>query len=241
MEAMSLSKTDAQSNAGGAPVLCVDLDGTLVKSDTLSDSLCALAHKAPRRFVQAPLWLLRGRAHFKATLAAQVLPDPAQLPYNAELMVYLRQQAATGRTLVLATGADQHLAERVAQHLGFFDAVLASDGTTNLTGKKKLRLLEERFGAQGFDYIGNSHTDVPLLCAAATAYLANPARGLRQRVQALRRRANPVAPQPQVFVDRAPLLRTLLRTLRVHQWAKNALLFLPLLLAHKLRGPAFAV
>ncbi len=241
MDAMSLPKTDARSNATGAPVLCVDLDGTLVKSDTLSDSLCALAHRSPGRFVQAPFWLLHGRARFKAKLAAQVLPDPAHLPYNAELMVYLRQQAAAGRTLVLATGADQHLAERVAQHVGCFHSVLASDGAINLTGKKKLHLLEERFGPQGFDYIGNSHTDTPLLRAAATAHLANPARGLRRRVQALRSQANPTATQPQVFVDRAPLGRTLLRTLRVHQWAKNVLLFLPLLLAHHLRGPLFAL
>ncbi len=241
MDAMSLPKADAQSNAVSAPVLCVDLDGTLVKSDTLSDSLCTLAHQAPRRFVQAPFWLLRGRAHFKAKLAEQALPDPAHLPYNAAVLLYLRQQAAAGRTLVLATGADHRLAERVAQHTGLFQSILASDGTTNLTGKKKLLQLEERFGPQGFDYIGNSHADVPLLRAAATALLANPARGLRQRIHGLRRRENPAAPRPQVFLDRAPRIRTLMRTLRVHQWAKNALLFLPLLLAHKLRGPAFAV
>ncbi len=237
------SAAKAEPRLGSAlPALCVDLDGTLVKSDTLSDSLCALAHQSPRRFMQAPFWLLRGRAHFKAKLAEQVLPDPAHLPYNAELMIYLRQQAAAGRTLVLATGADHRLAERVAQHTGLFQSVLASDGATNLTGKKKLLQLEERFGPGGFDYIGNSHTDVPLLRAAATALLANPARGLRKRVLSLRKNnaeANPA--QPQVFLDRAPRGRTLMRTLRVHQWAKNALLFLPLLLAHKLRGPAFAV
>ncbi len=231
----------ATRRESAVPALCVDLDGTLVKSDTLSDSICILAHQAPWRLAQLPFWLLQGRAHFKAKLAALALPDPAHLPYNAELMVYLRQQAATGRTLVLATGADQHLAERVAQHVGFFHSVLASDGATNLTGKKKLRLLEERFGPGGFDYIGNSHADVPLLRAAASAHLANPARGLRRRVQVLHGQTSPAATQPQIFLDRAPRGRTLLRTLRVHQWAKNALLFLPLLLAHKLRGPAFLV
>jgi 4-hydroxybenzoate polyprenyltransferase len=231
----------APPSASALPALCVDLDGTLVKSDTLSDSICILAHHAPWRLAQLPLWLLRGRAYFKAQLAAQAMPDPAHLPYNAELMIYLRQQAAAGRTLVLATGADHRLAEGVAQHTGLFHAVLASDGTTNLTGKQKLRLLEERFGPGGFDYIGNSHADVPLLRAAATALLANPARGLRRRVLAQRNPGKAASPTaPQVFLDRAPRMRTLLRTLRTHQWAKNALLFLPLLLAHKLRGPSFA-
>ena len=233
---------DAAQPAAADRALCVDLDGTLVKSDTLSDSLCILAQQGPWRLVQALFWLRRGRAHCKARLAKELLPDPAHLPYNAELMLYLRQQAAAGRTLVLATGADRRIAEAVAQHLGIFAQVLASDGATNLTGKEKLRRLEEHFGPGGFDYIGNSHTDLPLLRAAATAHLANPARGLRRRWLALRKQNAPAAPEeaPQIFLDRAPRTRTWLRMLRVHQWAKNALLFLPLLLAHKLRGPAFA-
>ncbi|MHB8301343.1 MAG: UbiA family prenyltransferase [Acidobacteriaceae bacterium] len=211
--------------AGVLP-LCVDLDGTLVKSDTLVDSLCLLARNHPSLLLRLPFWFAGGKAAFKRRVAAHIPLDAAHLPYNESLVIYLREQAATGRELCLATGADRQVAEAVATHLGLFQEVFASEGSTNLTGTNKLRLLEERFGPGGFDYVGNSHADLPLMQASATAMLANPVAGLRGR---LRRKKIPIQ---NVFVDHAPFGQSLRRALRVHQWAKNALIFLPLLLAH---------
>jgi len=222
--------TSTPASAAGLP-LCVDLDGTLVKSDTLLDGLCALARTRPAALARLPLWLARGKAGFKREVTARAPLDAATLPYNEALVLYLREQAARGRPLYLATGADHGLAERVAEHLGIFSGVLASDGSTNLTGERKLRLLEERFGAGGFAYVGNSRADLPLLQASTGAMLANPAAGLGG---ALRRKQVAVE---NVFRDRAAMGTSLWRALRVHQWAKNVLIFLPLLLAHAV-GPA---
>src|SRR6202050_1677802 len=125
--------------------LCVDLDGTLVKSDTFVDSLMVLARRHPIAFLRAPLWALKGKAHVKSQVASMVTLDPAHLPYNRPLLDYLRDEHAAGRKLYLATGADRLLAWSVAAHLGIFDDVMASDGTVNLTGNNKLQHLEQRF------------------------------------------------------------------------------------------------
>ncbi len=217
-------------NADAAPAavlpLCVDLDGTLVKSDTLLDSLCVLARSHPAVLLRLPLWLAGGKAALKREVTARAPLDVANLPYNEALIVYLREQAAKGRSLYLSTGADHALADRVAKHLGIFEGVFASDGCTNLTGSRKLHLLEERFGRGGFAYVGNSRADLPLLAVSAGAMLANPVRGLRGT---LHRKKIPVQ---NIFEDQASQTASLWRALRVHQWAKNVLIFLPLLLAH---------
>ena len=205
--------------------LCVDLDGTLVKSDTFVDSLMVLARRHPAAFLRTPLWALKGKAHFKSQVASMVTLDVAHLPYNRPLLDYLRDEHAAGRKLYLATGADRVLARRVATHLGIFEDVMASDGTVNLTGNNKLQHLEQRF-ADGFDYIGNALPDLPLLQGARQAMLANPDLRLNS---ALKSRNITVS---RNFIDRSRLPVALAKALRVHQWAKNLLVFLPLLLAH---------
>jgi 4-hydroxybenzoate polyprenyltransferase len=220
--------------AGPLLPLCVDLDGTLVKSDTLLDALCQFVRRYPDQLWRLPVWLAGGRARLKMELAARAPLDVARLPYNTELLRYLQAQKRAGRALYLTTGADGALAGRVAAHLGLFDEVLASDGVTNLTSSKKLALLESRFGA--FDYVGNSTADLPLLDGARQAMLANPTRGV---LIAVRIQQIPIA---RTFLDQRPRARTLVKAIRVHQWAKNILLLAPLLLSHKLsRGPVLAV
>jgi 4-hydroxybenzoate polyprenyltransferase len=206
--------------------LCVDLDGTLVKSDTLADSVMGLARRRPMSLLRIPFWILKGKAHLKSQVGALVTLDVAHLPYNRPLLDYLRNEHAAGRKLYLATGADSVLARDVATHLGIFDDVMASDGTLNLTGNKKLLRLEQRFPVNGFDYIGNALPDLPLLQGARQAMLANPDLRLNS---ALKSRHIPVSRE---FLDRSRFPLTLTRALRLHQWAKNLLVFLPFLLAH---------
>jgi len=219
-----LSTPDA-ATIGSKP-LCVDLDGTLVKSDTLVDSLLVLVRSHPRLLLQLPGTLLRGKAAFKAFVTSHVELDVLHLPYNRKLLHFLQQERARGRELYLATGADLRLAERVAQHLGIFSGVLGSDGVTNLTGQKKLAILLDRFGQDGFAYIGNSTADLPLLSDASEKMLANPTAALRSSI-----RKRGIAPS-HVFEERANSLPSLGKALRPHQWAKNLLILLPPLLAH---------
>ncbi|HWZ51602.1 MAG TPA: UbiA family prenyltransferase [Granulicella sp.] len=205
--------------------LCVDLDGTLVKSDTLVDSTLALARQNPAALLQLPRWLLEGKAALKRHITSAVQLDVAHLPYNRELMQYLEQQHAKGRPLYLATAADAALAERVAAHLGIFNGVLASDGAVNLAGKNKLAAFQSRFG-DNFCYIGNASPDLPLLTHCQEPMVANPLPGLRTGLR--RAKVVPV----RTFTDRASSPKAWLKAIRLHQWAKNILIFLPLLLAH---------
>lgn len=211
--------------------LCVDLDGTLVKSDTLVDSLLLLVRGQPFQAAQAPFWLRGGKAAFKAKVASHVALDVDHLPWNRKLLEYLSGQHATGRKLYLATGADATLANRIADHLGLFEEVLASDGNVNHTGNHKLASLQRRFVEGGFDYVGNSRPDGPVLAQCGEAMVANPTRSLRALIRSGKIRVS------RTFDDRAAFGKSLLRAIRLHQWAKNILIFVPMLLAHALRIP----
>jgi 4-hydroxybenzoate polyprenyltransferase/phosphoserine phosphatase len=209
--------------------ICVDLDGTLVKSDTFVDSLMVLARRQPLAFLRTPFWAIKGKAYVKAQVASLVELDVAHLPYNRPLLEYLREEHAAGRKLYLVTGADRTLAQSVATHLGIFDEVMASDGAVNLTGNNKLQHLEQRFASDGFDYIGNALPDLPLLKSAQQAMLANPDVRLNSALKSRNIRVS------RKFLDRSRAPVAVAKALRVHQWAKNLLVFLPLLLAHTIQ------
>jgi 4-hydroxybenzoate polyprenyltransferase/phosphoserine phosphatase len=207
-------------------VLCVDLDGTLVKSDTLLDTVLVVARQKPLELVHIPGWIAQGRAAFKKHLTKLVTLDVEHLPYNKPLLEYLRQQYGEGREIYLATAADRELAERIAAYLGIFAGVLASDGALNLAGGNKLAAFRAKFG-ENFCYVGNAKPDVELLAACVSPMVANPDGALRA---GMKRRGTVAAMQ---FEDRVPAVRSWLKAIRLHQWAKNTLIFVPLLLAHQ--------
>jgi phosphoserine phosphatase len=172
--------TDTAKSA--ALPLCVDLDGTLVRSDTLKDSIRALVWQRPLVALRLPFWVLRGKAAFKAKIAESVTLDAAKLRYNRPLLEFLRQQHAAGRAIYLATAADAKLAKAIAEHVGLFTATLASDGSTNLFGEAKLAAFRAKF-PQGFCYIGNAPPDLPILAVCAEPMVANPWRSLLRAMQ----------------------------------------------------------
>jgi len=205
-----------------------------VKSDTLVDTVIVLARQNPASLLRFPRWIGEGKASFKRKVSSLAEIDVVHLPYNKPLLEYLRQQHADGREIYLATGADTLLAERVATHLGIFVGVLASDGSINLTGRNKLAAFQERF-PQGFCYIGNARPDVPLLTHCVQPMVANPHSSLSAGLTS----ANVVP--ARTFNDAASPVKAWLRAIRLHQWAKNVLIFLPVLLAHvREAGPMVA-
>ena len=209
----------------------MDLDGTLVKSDTLVDSLLVLVRTRPRMALKTFRWVLDGKAALKARVSECVSLDVANLPYNRSLIAFLEEERGKGRKIYLATGADAKVAGKIADYLGIFFGVLASDGNTNLTGHDKLAGLRSKFGEAGYDYIGNAGPDLPLLEHAGEAMLANPHGSLLPKIRSRNIRIQ------RHFEDRAPLRKSLLKAIRLHQWAKNVLIFVPVLLAHALRLP----
>lgn len=204
--------------------LCVDLDGTLVRTDTLWESVLVLVRLRPWLALLLPFWLVRGRAGFKRKVAERVSLDVTALPYRSELTDVLRISAEKGRRLVLSTAADERVAQAVAQHLAFFHEVLASDGTSNNKAHHKGEALKARFGATGFDYVGDSDADLPVLEAAQRGYLVAASSSTASRARAL-------GDKVQVVSRRGSRLRAMVKALRIHQWSKNALVVVPVLLA----------
>jgi 4-hydroxybenzoate polyprenyltransferase/phosphoserine phosphatase len=210
-------------------VLCVDLDGTLIASDLLLESLLLLLKRNPLYLLQLPLWMLHGKANLKAEIASRVTLDPAALPYNKTFVAWLQTERQTGRSLWLCTAADGRLAAAVATHLGLFEGVVASDGRINLAGHAKADRLAQRFGERGFDYCGNEPRDLAIWSRAHGAIVV-------QGSAALERAAARHAPIVQSFPNTRSRTWALLRALRPHQWAKNVLVLVPLVAAHELRS-----
>lgn len=207
--------------------LCVDLDGTLIHSDLLLESFLLLIKDNPLYLLLVPFWLLGGKAKLKREIASRVKLDGAALPYTKPLVAWLRDQKAAGRQLWLCTASDENLARAVADHLGFFDGVLASNGQTNLSGSNKAAALVAKFGEKGFDYCGNEKVDLRVWPHARGAIVVNA----NESLVAEAARVTQVLGQ---YPFKPAGLKVVLKALRVHQWAKNALIFVPVAAAHQL-------
>lgn len=207
--------------------LVVDLDGTLLHTDSLVESLFDVARHQPLQLLKLPSWLAGGRANLKRQLAQRAAVDVSVLPLAEDLLAHLRESKRQGRHLVLATAADARIAQAVADELGLFDTVLASDGRVNLSGTAKRDRLVAEFGERGFDYVGNSRRDLPVWAAARRALLVRASSRLAAR-------AAQVSSVERCFGDARPGWRDYLGAMRVQHWLKNLLLFVPLLAAHQL-------
>ena len=162
------------SAAAAEPPLCVDLDGTLIPGDTLKISVFKLLAQRPWQVAPLLAALLDGLAPFKAAVAARWLPPVESLPYRPSLLAFLRTERERGRRLVLATAAHHAIGQAVADHLGLFDAVIASDEQHNRKSAGKVAAIREWTSGGEFDYVGDSRADLPVFAAARRSYLVAP-------------------------------------------------------------------
>src|SRR5690606_36600457 len=212
--------------------LFVDLDGTLIRSDTLWESFAIALRAQPWRTVLGLASIARGKAAFKERLSRLGPIDPAALPYREGFLEWLREEKAGGRRIVLATAADRSIAESVAGHLGVFDAVLASDGHRNLKGRAKLEAIEAASDGGPFDYAGNDHSDMPIFARSRQAVVVGAP-------ESVIRHANELEGADTRFAREARGgLRAWIRAVRPHQWLKNLLVFVPMTTAFALDDAA---
>lgn len=207
--------------------LCVDCDGTLLRTDLLHEAVFRLLKHSPLSLFKLPFWLLKGKAYMKSQLAERVRIDADTLPYNEPLLDHLKREHESGRRLVLATASPGQFAQAVANHLGIFDEIVSSDDIHNLSGEHKARRLVAVYGEKGFEYAGNSRTDLKVWHHAAGALVAGPDGSLSSAV-------GHICEVVGNFPVERPRLKNYLKALRLHQWLKNILVFLPLLAAHQI-------
>ncbi|WP_347986878.1 UbiA family prenyltransferase [Methylomonas sp. AM2-LC] len=217
----SMTQTTAQTP------LCVDLDGTLIHSDLLLESLLLLLKRNPLYVFLLPLWLSKGKAALKAQIAQRVVLNAAALPYNQAFLAWLETEHQSGRELWLCTASNHRLADLVATHIPIFTGVLASSDELNLSGQRKAAQLVEKFGEKGFDYCGNAHIDLKVWQHSQAAIAVNCKESLSQE-------AGKLTELRAVFPKTNGFFKPAIKALRPHQWAKNVLIFIPLAAAHKL-------
>jgi len=207
--------------------LVVDLDGTLIRCDLLQESTLQLLRGGPYLALALPWWLRAGKASLKRRIADRVSLDVTSLPYNDQFVDWIRVEHARGRRIVLCTASDQTYAQGVAAHLGLFDEVIASDGQTNMSARNKASMLTQRYGERGFDYAGNSSDDLHVWQKARRAILVDATASVRSQ-------AHDRFTVEREFERPTAGLRAWLRAIRLHQWLKNLLVFVPLAGAHRI-------
>lgn len=206
------------------PPLCVDLDGTLIKSDLLLESILLLIKQRPWFLFHILWWGLQGRSFLKRKLAAKAPICIDKLPYRQEILDFVRSEHESGRKTLLVTASDQALADSVAAHLGVFDGVYGSGGAVNLKGSAKAGFLVGMLGKDNFDYVGDSYADLAVWRVAQAAYVVGSPR--------LAKRVSRNVQLARFFEVPQPSIGTWLRSIRLLHWTKNLLILLPALFAH---------
>jgi 4-hydroxybenzoate polyprenyltransferase len=199
--------------------LCIDLDGTLIRSDTLFESVLQLLKREPWLVLALPFWLAGGKARLKARIAERTELAAATLPYREDFVAWAREQSQM-RPVILVTAAHRRIADTVARHLGFFSEVLATD-EVNLKAERKAEALAQRFGDRGFDYAGNDRPDVSVWKRARAAIVVGATPSVTAAAHANATVEREFDPAPGAFAR----LRSWIRALRLYQWIKNVLVF----------------
>jgi len=228
IEAPALPTSAEMSDSSNVP-LCVDLDGTLVKTDLLWEGFFLLLKENPSALLRLPFWWWKGIAALKDEIARRTLPDCELLPYRSEVLALIHQAQAAGRHVVLVSAAHESLAAKVAQHLRCFNEVIATRDGVNLKGEHKRDALAQRFGRKGFDYVGDARADLPVLAAARRGFLVTNNRRLLRHAQAITSVTGIKAGTSR--------LKAHVQSMRLHQWSKNALVFVPIIMAHEIANP----
>ena len=218
--------TENTTTASEALPLFVDLDGTLIKSDLMFESICVLIKRNPFSLIVIAIWLMQGKAFLKARLAEQVDLNISQVPFNVEFLSFLGKEKRNGRRLILISAANQSALRKFAEPLQLFATCIGSDEQINLKAKAKLKRIKEMNNGKPFSYAGNSKADVPVWTAAAEVIRVNCSSSLAKHISETK---------PSREFDQSGLrIRFLCQAMRPHQWAKNGLLFIPLTLAHQI-------
>lgn len=218
---------DSKVASDNVTVVCADVDGTVIATDLLYESLLVAVKRRPWTLFLVPLWLMRGLAVLKSELAQRAQGMAFNLlPMREEVAEYLKLQSHSGKSIVLASASNRLLVTGVAQHLGCVDSIVASDDTDNCKGEIKARAIAQHLGGRPYEYLGDSRADIAVWKHAARQVCVTGAEKFAEQVRR-------EFPEAVVIPVTSWSTHTIARALRLHQWLKNLLVFLPLVLAHE--------
>ncbi len=209
-------------------ILAVELDGILVKSDMLVETFLSAFSRDLLIPLKSLLVLNKGKANLKSYLYRNSDIEVKTLPYNQEVIDFVKSHRENGGKVALVTGSDQRLASEVSDYLGLFDLVYGTTNNKNLIGSAKARFQKEIFGMKNFDYIGNSIDDIQCWEYANRAITFNA----KKRIERSCEKVNSNSLHLE-NLDNYNLLLNFLKEIRPHQWIKNILVFIPLIAAQK--------
>ncbi len=210
--------------------LVVDMDGTLLATDVLAEGIVAGFFSKPVSTLLAVPQLLGGRARFKRRIAELDAADIDAAPLRADVVDWLRDEKDKGRAIHLVSAADEAIARRVADRVGVFDTVQGSRDGLNLKSRRKAAALTQRFPL-GYVYAGDSRADLAVWREAAGIVTVGVSAGVKRRVERM------AAPVERAFVTPKAGPETWCSALRLRQWSKNLLVFVPLMLSGEFRHP----
>lgn len=209
-------------DAPAALPLVVDLDTLFTTRDYVSESIATLLFHQPRDLARLFLAWPVSRMRFSEAALSVARLDASALAVRTDLVQLLKTEKDRGRPLHLVAKCDEASARRLAAGLVLFDSVTGLARDADFGGVEEAERLMRRF-PDGFIYAGASPEDAAIFRGAARAVLIGDATSLAKWNGAL-----PVA---AVSHDEPASPSTWARLLRFHQWSKNLLVFLPLLLS----------
>jgi 4-hydroxybenzoate polyprenyltransferase/phosphoserine phosphatase len=217
----SQDKSERHSSIFPPRPLCVDLDGTIIATDTLAESLALIIKTSPILLLALPYWLIRGKYFIKSQIEKHTPLDAADLPYREKVLDFIREEKSKGRTIVLATATMPQIANKVSEYLGLFDLVLTSKNGQNLRAANKRDKLIQLFGEKGFDYAGDSKADIKVWAAADKAILVQPSKRVLKK-------ARLIGNVDLVFKKDFSKFSAFIDTIRIKNWLKNIIIFIPM-------------
>lgn len=229
MQRDSVINQDAGASDENAP-LFVDLDGSLIRTNSIHEAAIILARVRPWLLFLLPFWLMRGQAFLWSRLAGAISMDVSLLPYRSEVLEFLRREHAAGRRIILISGAHESIVGQVAGHIGLFSNWFGSTESRHLVAARKLEVIEESFGRIEFDYLGDSRRDIAIWSVCRRAIVVSDDPRFVERIGKAASEVTPIVPST------GSRTAAFLRSLRPHQWAKNLLLFAAVILSHQFQN-----
>lgn len=209
--------------------LLVGNEGVLVETELVWESFYLLLKRDPLVLFMLPFWLLRGPTFTVQQITGRVAPDVEYLPYNKQLVVYLQEQHRIGRKLVLVTSLPLDFSRKIAGHLGFFNSVLGREELLNRIDPEKTKNDQADSAIDDFVYAGRGKEDIAFW-GNGGAVLLNPDQETLHTVSQL-------SSIEKVIVSPKTGFFEYIRAIRIHQWLKNMLVFVPLMTARQFGDP----